>query len=175
MNETMMGPLAYNACRDNAERYIEQAKRTAPDCCWAASARYSGYQGRRVCRAHGFEVYDNRMELMQEEIFAPVVGIMKVKDGREAAELTNDSRYGLCASVWTMDYRKGMLLTEKLNVGTAWVNQHLAIVSETPWGGRKESGWTKENSILVLDEYTYHKHVDKHSETPNTFWADKLK
>jgi acyl-CoA reductase-like NAD-dependent aldehyde dehydrogenase len=175
--ETMMGPLAYNACRDNAERYIEQAKRDGarlllggerPD---TPDTRDGAFVVPTV-----FEVYDNRMELMQEEIFAPVVGIMKVKDGREAAELTNDSRYGLCASVWTMDYRKGMLLTEKLNVGTAWVNQHLAIVSETPWGGRKESGWTKENSILVLDEYTYHKHVwINMAETPNTFWADKLK
>ncbi|NLL38824.1 MAG: aldehyde dehydrogenase [Clostridiales bacterium] len=175
--DTMMGPLAYNACRDNAERYIQQAKKDG------AKLLLGGERPNTPETRNGafviptvFEVYDNRMELMQEEIFAPVVGIMRVKDGQEAAELTNDSRYGLCASVWTMDYRKGILLTEQLNVGTAWLNQHLAIVSETPWGGRKESGWTKENSILVLDEYTYHKHVwINMAETPNTFWADRIK
>lgn len=174
---TMMGPLAYNACRDNAERYIEQAKKAG------AKLLLGGERPNTPDTKNGafvmptvFEVYDNSMELMQEEIFAPVVGIMRVKDAQEAVGLANDSRYGLCASVWTNDYREGMLLTERLNVGTVWINQHLAIVSETPWGGRKESGWTKENSILVLDEYTYHKHIwINMAETPNTFWADRLK
>jgi len=112
---------------------------------------------------------------MQEEVFAPVVGVMKVKTPEEAAELTNDCRYGLCASVWTRDYRMGLKLIDRLEVGTAWINQHLKIVPETPWGGCKESGWTKENSILVFNEYTYHKHIWIHlDEKPHTFWENQI-
>ncbi|MDR2771121.1 MAG: aldehyde dehydrogenase family protein, partial [Clostridiales Family XIII bacterium] len=174
--KTMMGPLAYNACRDTAERFIAGAKAVG------AKVLLGGERPTSPDTVNGafvmptiFEVYDNGMDLMQEEIFAPVVGVMKVKTPEEAAALTNESRYGLCASVWSMDYRKAMLLTEELKVGTAWVNQHLAIVSETPWGGQKESGWTKENSVLVLEEYTYHKHLWVNmAETPNTFWKEYI-
>ncbi|MDR1068385.1 MAG: aldehyde dehydrogenase family protein [Clostridiales Family XIII bacterium] len=172
---TMMGPLAYMDCRVTAERFIENAKA-------AGAAVLLGGEPPRGELAKGayvlptlFEVHDNKMELMQEEIFAPVVGIMKIRSGEEGAALTNDCRYGLCASVWTQDYLKGMKLLDKLDVGTAWLNQHLAIVSETPWGGRKESGWTKENSVLVLDEYTWQKHVWIHMESdPKTFWKDMI-
>ena len=174
--DTMMGPLAYNACRDNAERHIARAKEQG------ARVLLGGERPNTPRTKDGafvmptiFEVYDNSIDLMQEEIFAPVVGVMKVGSADEAVERANDSRYGLCASIWTGDYRKGMLLVDRLKVGTAWINQHLAIVSETPWGGQKESGWTKENSILVLDEYTYQKHVWIHlSETPNTFWKEQI-
>lgn len=173
---TMMGPLAYNACRDNAEKHIAQAKKDG------AKILLGGVRPNTPETKDGafvvptiLEVYDNKIPLMQEEIFAPVVGVMKVRSAEEAVALANDSRYGLCASIWTMDYRKGMLLIDQLKVGTAWINQHLAIVPETPWGGQKESGWTKENSILVLDEYTYQKHMWIHlNETPHTFWKDNL-
>jgi acyl-CoA reductase-like NAD-dependent aldehyde dehydrogenase len=174
--KTMMGPLAYNGCRDNAEKAIARAKKDG------AKVLLGGERPNTPETKNGafvmptiFEVCDNKIALMQEEIFAPVVGVMKVKSADEAIALANDSRYGLCASVWTMDYRKGMLLIDKLEVGTAWINQHLAIVPETPWGGQKESGWTKENSILVLEEYTYQKHMWIHlNETPNTFWKDSI-
>jgi acyl-CoA reductase-like NAD-dependent aldehyde dehydrogenase len=174
--ETMMGPLAYDACRINAEKAIEQAKRDG------AKLLLGGVRPNTPETKDGafvmptiFEVYDNKIALMQEEIFAPVVGVMKVKSAEEAIEMANDSRYGLCASIWTMDYRIGMLLMDKLRTGTAWINQHLAIVPETPWGGQKESGWTKENSILVLDEYTYQKHMWIHlNENPNTFWKNNI-
>jgi acyl-CoA reductase-like NAD-dependent aldehyde dehydrogenase len=174
--KTMMGPLAYNGCRDNAEKAIAQAKKDG------AKVLLGGERPNTPETKNGafvmptiFEVYDNKIALMQEEIFAPVVGVMKVKSAEEAIAMANDSRYGLCASVWTMDYRKGMLLIDKLEAGTVWINQHLAIVPETPWGGQKESGWTKENSILVLEEYTYQKHMWIHlSETPNTFWKDSI-
>ena len=90
-------------------------------------------------------------------------------------ELTNDSRYGLCASVWTRDFRKGLLMIEDIETGTAWINQHLEIVPETPWGGCKESGWTKENSVLALSEYTYHHHIwVSLSEKPHTFWESMI-
>jgi acyl-CoA reductase-like NAD-dependent aldehyde dehydrogenase len=173
---TMIGPLAYMGCRTLAEEFMAGAKAAG------AKALLGGEPVADPALVKGayvtptiFEVSDNMMPLMQEEIFAPVVGILKIETAEEGVELTNDSRYGLCASVWTADYRKGMLLLDGLDVGTAWLNQHLAIVSETPWGGRKESGWTKENSFMVLDEYTYQKHIwINMAESPKTFWHDKI-
>jgi acyl-CoA reductase-like NAD-dependent aldehyde dehydrogenase len=174
--KTMMGPLAYNACRDTAERYIASAKKagfkvllggerpTSPDM------KDGAYVMPTI-----FEAYDNKHEMMQEEIFAPVVGIMKIKTAEEAIDLVNDCRYGLCASIWTQDWRKALKMIDRLEVGTCWINQHLKIVPETPWGGCKESGWTKENSMLVFEEYTFHKHVWLElSEKPHTFWEKMI-
>ena len=174
--ETMMGPLAYNACRDTAECFIASAKAAG------FKVLLGGERPRTPDMKDGayvmptiFEVTDNRHELMQEEIFAPVVGIMKINNAEDAIPLVNDCRYGLCASIWTNDYRRALLMIDHLEVGTCWINQHLKIVPETPWGGCKESGWTKENSMLVFDEYAYHKHVWLElSEKPHTFWETMI-
>lgn len=170
--KTMMGPLAYNACRDNAERYIESAKNAGSKLLLGGERPSSpDMKDGAFVMPTIFEVYDNKQEMMQEEIFAPVVGVMKIKTAEEAINLTNDSRYGLCASIWTNDYRKALKMIDHLEVGTCWINQHLKIVPETPWGGCKESGWTKENSMLVFEEYTFHKHIWLElSEKPHTFW-----
>ena len=113
---------------------------------------------------------------MQEEIFGPVVGLTRVKTPDEAVALTNDTRYGLCASVWTKDVRLGMVMANQIKTGTVWVNQHLAIVFEIPWGGCKESGWSKENSTLALEEYTMQKHlwIDL-AGSPQTPWQDLIR
>jgi acyl-CoA reductase-like NAD-dependent aldehyde dehydrogenase len=174
--KTMMGPLAYLACRDTAEKFITSAKEGG------CRLLLGGQRPEGPDMTDGayvlptiFEVYNNKIELMQEEIFAPVVGVMKVQTAEEAVALTNDSHYGLCASIWTQDYRKALKLIDRLEVGTAWVNQHLKIVPETPWGGCKDSGWTKENSMLVFDEYTFHKHVWLElGDKPHTFWEEML-
>jgi acyl-CoA reductase-like NAD-dependent aldehyde dehydrogenase len=172
---TMMGPLAYMKCRENADKFVAEAKAGGAKVLLERPLPAELQKGAYVMPTI-LELYDNRAPLMQEEIFAPVVGIMKVESAEQAIEYTNDNKYGLCASCWTENYRKGMLVIEQLDVGTTWINQHLAIVPETPWGGRKESGWTKENSVLVLDEYCYHKHVwINMADSPNTFWHDQIK
>lgn len=175
--ETMMGPLAYMACRDTAERYIASAK-AAGFRCLLGGERPDTPETRdgAFVMPTIFEVTDNQHELMQDEIFAPVVGVMKIQSAEEGVALINDSRYGLCASVWTTDFRQGLKLIDDIETGTAWINQHLEIVPETPWGGCKESGWTKENSVLALDEYTFHRHIWMSlSEKPHTFWESMIK
>ncbi len=173
---TMMGPLAYNACRDTAEHYINSAKKAGFKCLLGGERPTSPeMKNGAYVMPTIFEVDDSRHELMQDEIFAPVVGVMKIKTAEEGVEKINDCRYGLCASVWTRDYRLGLKLIDKIQTGTCWINQHLKIVPETPWGGCKESGWTKENSMLVLDEYTFHKHIWLNlDEKPHTFWEDMI-
>ncbi|MBN2040365.1 MAG: aldehyde dehydrogenase [Spirochaetes bacterium] len=174
--KTMMGPLAYNGCRDTAERFIESAKKNGSKVLLGGERPTAPeMKDGAFVMPTIIEAYDNKQEFMQEEIFAPVVGIMKIKTAQEGIDFVNDCRYGLCASIWSTDFRKALKMIDKIEVGTAWINQHLNIVPETPWGGTKESGWTKENSVLVLDEYTYHKHIWMNiDEKPHTFWEKML-
>lgn len=175
--ETMMGPLAYEGHRDIVERFIEGARKSG------AGILLGGERPNTPETRDGFFVMptvfdncENRMEFMQEEIFGPVAGMMPFNTVEEAVDLANDTRYGLCASVWTKDVRLGMVLAGQIKAGTVWVNQHLAIVFEIPWGGCKESGWSKENSTLALDEYTMSKHVwIDLAGTPATPWQNALK
>ena len=67
--------------------------------------------------------------------------------------------YGLSASIWTRDSRLGLVLAGQIKAGTVWINEHLIIFCETPWGGCKESGWGKDLSTMVLEEYTMTKHI----------------
>ena len=175
--ETMIGPVAYKAHRDSIERFVEGAKRSK------ARLLLGGERPNDPETKNGFFVAptifgecDPASEFMQEEIFGPVVGLTRFKTPDEAVALTNDTRYGLCASVWTKDVRLGMVMADQIKTGTVWVNQHLAIVFEIPWGGRKESGWSKENSTLALEEYTMQKHVwIDLAGTPQTPWQDLIR
>lgn len=97
--------------------------------------------------------------LQREEIFGPVVGLVRFKTAEEAVALANDTRYGLSASIWTKDLRQGLVMAGRIKAGTVWINEHLIIFCETPWGGCKESGWGKDLSSMVLDEYTMTKHI----------------
>lgn len=174
--ETIMGPVAYEGHRDTIERFIESAKKAG------AKLLLGGERPRTPEMKDGFFVMPtifgecaNGMEFMQEEIFGPVVGLVRFKTPEEAVALANDTRYGLCASVWTRDLRLGMVMADQIKVGTVWINQHLKIVFEIPWGGCKESGWSKENSTLSLDEYTMHKTVwIDLAGAPHTAWEGVL-
>ncbi len=175
--ETMVGPVAYEGHRDSIEGYVERAKQSG------ARLLLGGERPDTDQTRNGFFVAptifadcDPQSELMQEEIFGPVVGLTPFKTPDEAIALTNDTRFGLCASVWTRDVRLGLVMADQIKTGTVWINQHLAIVHEIPWGGCKESGWSKENSTLALDEYTMHKHlwIDLAGK-PHTLWEDRLK
>lgn len=115
------------------------------------------------------------MEFMRDEIFGPVVGLIPFKTSEEAISIANDTRYGLCASIWTKDIRTGLVMSGQIKVGTVWLNQHLSIVFEVPWGGFKESSFGKENSTLCLEEYSVIKHIwIDLVGNPATPWHDKV-
>jgi acyl-CoA reductase-like NAD-dependent aldehyde dehydrogenase len=73
--------------------------------------------------------------------------------------MANDTPYGLSASVWTRDVKLGMTLADQIKAGTVWINEHVILFCNTPWGGCKESGWGKDLSKMVLEEYTMTKHI----------------
>ena len=98
-------------------------------------------------------------EIVQDEVFGPVITIQRFTDEDEAVRWANGVEYGLSASVWTKDHGRAMRMTRRLDFGCVWVNTHIPFVSEMPHGGFKHSGHGKDLSVYSLEDYTRIKHV----------------
>jgi betaine-aldehyde dehydrogenase/aminobutyraldehyde dehydrogenase len=102
---------------------------------------------------------DQRSEIVQKEVFGPVVTVQRFSDDDEAIRWANDVEYGLAASVWTESAKRGMRAVRKLQFGCVWLNDHFTVFNEMPHGGFKQSGYGKDMSKYGLEDYTIVKHV----------------
>jgi 1-pyrroline dehydrogenase len=102
---------------------------------------------------------DQKAEIVQDEVFGPVVTVQRFSDEEQAIAWANDVRFGLAASVWTRDIGRALRVSKAIQFGTVWVNDHFTLVSEMPHGGFKESGYGKDQSMYAVEDYTVVKHV----------------
>ncbi|HJX77643.1 gamma-aminobutyraldehyde dehydrogenase [Glutamicibacter sp.] len=118
-------------------------------------------------------------EIVQQEVFGPVLVALPFETDDEAIKLANDTPYGLAASAWTKDINRAMRASAQIQAGCVWINEHIIIVSEMPHGGYKASGMGKDMSQYSFDEYTNVKHVlishdtDAHRDWQNTVFLQR--
>jgi 1-pyrroline dehydrogenase len=153
-DEIEMGPLISKAQQDRVLGFLDRAK-------GASVLTGGGTNGDRGFFVKPTVVVDVEQtdEIVQREVFGPVVTVQRFADDDQAIAWANDVTYGLAASVFTRDLGRALNASRKLEFGTVWINDHIPLVSEMPHGGFKQSGYGKDLSMYGLEDYTQIKHV----------------
>lgn len=159
--ETDLGPVVSFEHKERIDDYIEKGVEDGAKLVAGNEKRkkMDSTDGGAYVFPTVFSNVDQKMKIVQEEIFGPVAAVLGFETEAEALSLANDTVYGLSASLWTKDLTRAHNFATKLQSGTVWINEHLIVYPESPWGGFKQSGLGKELSPHAIDEYTRLKHI----------------
>src|SRR6476646_3663575 len=158
--ETQFGPVTTPPQYQKILSYIDIAKGEGAKCVLgggAAPQEEGG--GQYFVKPTIFTGVNNKMRIAQEEVFGPVLSVIKFKDEEEAVAIANDIAYGLGAGIWTQSVRRATSIPKRIRAGTVWVNTYRAVSFLMPFGGYKASGLGRENGAEAIDGYLQSKSV----------------
>jgi aldehyde dehydrogenase (NAD+) len=170
--DTQVGPVTNKPQLEKILKYIEIAKSEG------AQTVLGGARASRPECGNGWFVeptifagVNNRMRIAQEEVFGPVLSVIPFKDEEEAVAIGNDVVFGLAAGVWTQSMRRALMMADRLQAGTIWVNTYRAVSVLSPFGGYKRSGLGRENGQDMIKDYMQTKSVwiSTATDVPNPF------
>lgn len=174
---TDMGPVVSKSQQESILKFIEDAKKEGAKLATGGNAvKPEGYEGGYYVEPTIFTNVKNDMRIAQEEVFGPVLSVIKYKDLEEAIAMANDTIYGLAGGVWTRDVEKGYQVAARIRAGTVWVNEWHMLRSDSPFGGYKQSGIGRENGKVVLEEYSQVKslHISYTLDRKHKIFYDRL-
>lgn len=169
--DTDIGPLVSDKQQKRVLDYIEIGKKEGAQIAFGGGIPRGFEQGCYV-EPTLFVNATNDMHIAQEEIFGPVLAVIKAKDENDAIRIANASSYGLAGGVWSRDNEKAIKVASKLRAGTVWINEWHLLNDKAPFGGYKQSGIGRELGLEGLKAYTElkHIHVDEILDRKKKFW-----
>jgi (Z)-2-((N-methylformamido)methylene)-5-hydroxybutyrolactone dehydrogenase len=158
--ETQVGPVTTPPQYQKILSYIDIAKGEGAKCVLGGgpATREEG-GGKYFVKPTIFTGVNNKMRIAQEEVFGPVLSVIKFKDEEEAVAIANDVAFGLGAGVWTQSIKRATTMAKRIRAGTVWVNTYRAVSFTMPFGGYKASGLGRENGAEAIDGYLQSKSV----------------
>lgn len=169
--DTDIGPMVSDKQQKRVLEYIEIGKKEGARLVYGGGIPI-GFEKGCYVEPTLFADVNNDMRIAQEEIFGPVLAVIKAKDENDAVQIANASNFGLAGGVWSRDNERALVVAKKLRAGTIWINEWHILNDKAPFGGYKQSGIGRELGIEGLKAYTEvkHIHIDEILDRKKKFW-----